>query len=104
MDETAQDKIIQFPNHEQDLRKKTHPDVEKVAGHSVSPSDLNPEDDSSLEKIREGLGDLVHISGKAAGTFGEKLGGENITYIEDRPSRDFRRSIMDRIRGKKEAA
>jgi hypothetical protein len=103
MGETAQDNIIQFPNHDEDLRNRIQPDAEHLAGQTIHPAELKPDDDSSLEKIREGLGEAVHISGKAAGTLGEKLGGENITYIEEKASKDWRR-ILEKMKLKKKAA
>jgi hypothetical protein len=91
MENTAQENTVQIPAHDSDLRRMIHPDAEKTAARAIDPADLDPEGDSSLEKIRESLGDAVHISGKAAGGIGESLGRGEITHFEQAPASKWRK-------------
>jgi len=103
MDKTAQDKIIQFSDqHDADLHKRVHQNLQQ-AGHPVSKADMKTDEHSALENLREGLEDQADVVGAAVEEVGDKLGGENVTYIEQRPSKDWKTRLMERIKGKKAA-
>jgi hypothetical protein len=63
MENTAQENTVQIPAHDSDLRRMIHPDAEKTAARAIDPADLDPEGDSSLERIRESLGrgEITHF-------------------------------------------
>ncbi|OGE26637.1 hypothetical protein A3C26_04575 [Candidatus Daviesbacteria bacterium RIFCSPHIGHO2_02_FULL_39_12] len=70
----------------------------KQAGFGVSPESLNPNDQAPLERIKDTLGDAVHIVGAHVE---EQLGGQGQdTYIRVSPGKRFGRWVLDRFRRK----
>lgn len=64
------------------------------AGQNVTTSDLNPDDQTPLEQIKQTLGDTAHIVGA---TVGETVGDE-VVLIRSNNSKGWKDRIFDRAK------
>ncbi len=83
---------------EVDLHQKTSENLRK-AGYNVTPQILNPDDQSPLERIREGLGTAAHVVGSQAEE--TLLGKGPQTHIGVTRGKRWAYSVLDRFRRKK---
>lgn len=63
-------------------------------GHQETPQTVNPDDNFTLKKIGESLGEGVHIVGSP---LDEMARGES-SHIELEPAKSWRQRLMERIR------
>lgn len=58
---------LQYPDrHIKNLHGAVATEASKVTGQRIKPADVNPNDQSPLEKIQEALGDPTHVIGSTA--------------------------------------
>lgn len=63
MDGSAPKKVLQYTDqHDQDLYKKVSTGLNN-AGHHVTAADVNPEDNSPIEKATEEAGNFIRYTG-----------------------------------------
>ena len=85
MSESAPEEVIKFLSEDQtEMHKKIAANLTAV-DHPVRVEDINPEDNSPLNRVEEALGEDARVVGRTLEEIGERLTGDNITYSEQAP-------------------